>query len=73
MNAKGVRESGRVKIAISMPETLFDKINKRAAADGVSFNKIAVDLLACGLLDIEESEMYDEPSGLSGALLGDAK
>jgi hypothetical protein len=55
--AKGVKEGhDRVKIAISMPHELFNRIAERARRDGVSFNKTAVELLACGEFDYTESE-----------------
>jgi hypothetical protein len=58
--AKGVEESGRIKIAIAMPPALFYKIRARAQANGVSFSREAVELLSCGLFDYEESEEAEE-------------
>jgi hypothetical protein len=52
-------KKGQKKIAISMPEEVFDKIARRAKADGVSFNTKALELLRCGLFDYEESEEYE--------------
>ncbi len=47
------------KIAVSMPVEVFAKIAKRAKVSGTSFSEQAVDILKCGLFDLEESERYD--------------
>jgi len=49
-------QKGKRKIAIEMPEELFDKIANRAKTNGLSFNAMAVQLLDCGVFDYEESE-----------------
>lgn len=60
MTAQGVASRpGFKKIAIDMPEELFDKILTRAIKAGVPFNTIAVTLLSCGVLDYEESESHE--------------
>ena len=60
MSAKGfVHNEGSKKIAINMPEELFNKISQRAAEDSVSFNAKAVELLSCGVFDYEESEAHE--------------
>jgi hypothetical protein len=53
------RQKGYRRIAVSMPEELFERISERARAAHVPFTVTAVDLLRCGLLDIEDSEAHD--------------
>jgi hypothetical protein len=48
------------KIAIKMPRPLFDRLKRRAKRKKQSFSEVAADCLACGLLDIEESEAMEE-------------
>lgn len=65
--AKGFgRRKGHKKIAVNMPEEVFDKVARRAKQDNVSFNAKAVELLKCGLFDYEESEQH-EPRGRKNA------
>jgi hypothetical protein len=42
-----------------MPTEIFENIQRRAKANGVSFSAMAVKLLECGLLDYEDSERVD--------------
>lgn len=53
------------KIAIAIPLKLYKRIKARAVKQKTSFSKVAADLLACGLFDIEESELYDEQQHVS--------
>jgi hypothetical protein len=47
------------KISINFPVELFDKIRQRAKADGVAISHKAVELVACGLRDYEDSEAHE--------------
>ena len=49
----------RYKIAINFPKEIYDKIKRRADKAKISVSEQAVDLVKCGLLDIEESEQHD--------------
>lgn len=51
---------GRRRIAVTIPEELFQKINGRAKEQGVPFSTVAADLLACGELCIWEMERDEE-------------
>jgi hypothetical protein len=57
---KGFRRTvGKKRIAIAIPDELFEKIAKRAKDDNVPFTVKAVELLSCGILDYEESERFE--------------
>jgi hypothetical protein len=59
--ARKVLPHGRnKKIAITMPEEIYDKIAFRADLDNMTFSKKAVELIDCGLFDYEESERHDK-------------
>jgi hypothetical protein len=62
------RTKGHRKIAINIPEEVFDKIRRRAEAEQVPFTVKAVELLRCGLLDYEDSERHDPPRWLRNFL-----
>ena len=51
----------RYKIAVRMPLPLFKRIKERARKQKRSISEVAADLIACGLLDIEESERLEPP------------
>lgn len=63
--AKGFKRSGKGplrshrKIAINIPADLFERISARASAAKRPFTVEAVDLLRCGLLDVEDSERHE--------------
>ncbi len=58
--AKGVIDKkGHRKVAISFPEGLFKTIDARAKAAKTSFSAEVVDLVKCGLLDVQESEALE--------------
>lgn len=63
--AKGFKRPGKGplrshrKIAINIPAEIFERISARANAAGVPFTVQAVDLLRCGLLDVEDSERHE--------------
>lgn len=64
---KGILQpDGRIKIAVCFPRALFLKLNQRAEQTGQSFSEVVSDCSACGLLDIEESELFDEPVRSTG-------
>jgi metal-responsive CopG/Arc/MetJ family transcriptional regulator len=50
---------GFTKIAVSFPDELFKKIKRRTEKSGLTFSEVVSDLSACGLLDIEDSEMHE--------------
>jgi hypothetical protein len=56
------KSKGR-RIAVTIPEDLFHRINKRARTKQVPFSDIAADMIKCGELCIVESER-DEPEHL---------
>jgi hypothetical protein len=67
LGVKGNLRGDRIRIAISMPQQLFDRINIRALRKGCSFNAEANLLLSCGLFDYEESESLDPVSEMATA------
>lgn len=52
---------GKHKHAVNFPRDVYDKIKRRAKKSGRSFSDEAIDLIKCGIFDIEESESYDPP------------
>ena len=59
LGVKGNLRGDRIRIALSMSQKLFDRINARALRKSCSFNAEAIRLLDCGLFDYEESESLD--------------
>lgn len=47
------------KIAIGLPLDVYEKVKRRAAKAKKSFSAEAVDLIKCGLLDVEDSERHE--------------
>ncbi len=47
------------KIAVTIPIDVYNRIKLRAYAEGISFSTCAAALIACGLLDYEESEAHE--------------
>lgn len=50
---------GYTKIAVSIPDEFFVRVKRRACRTKNTFSETFVDLAKCGLLDIEESELYE--------------
>ena len=56
---KGFRKNGFAKIAINIPEALFDDAIERAKKENKTFNQMVIDLLKCGKLCLDESDQYE--------------
>ena len=50
------------KLAVNFPIKIYNKLVKRAIADGISLSDEAVKLIDCGLFDYEESEQHEVAS-----------
>lgn len=50
---------GHTKIAVSFPTPLFDAIIEIAKREKKTFNEMVVYLVACGKLDLEESDVLE--------------
>ena len=49
----------QLRIAVNFPKELFHGVIEMAKKENKSFNDMAIDLVKCGKLDLEESDKYE--------------
>ena len=58
---KGYRSrDGYIKVAVSFPIAVFDKIIKRATREEKTFNEMVAELCKVGELDLSESDRHEK-------------